>query len=170
MRAAFLLVTVAGAALAQNPLSADTKTAWNGLKDYLVRAAAKMPEEHYGFKPAPEVKTYGQMLGHIADAQYMLCSLAAGEKRAPAEVEKTKTSKADVTAALQDSIRYCDGVYDALTDARAAETVKLFGRERSRLGALMTNLTHSWEHYGNLVTYLRIKGIVPPSSEPKPGR
>jgi len=167
MRLGWTLMALAGVALAQDPLSTDAKMFWGNVKNNVVRAAEKMPEENYSFKPAPEVRTYGQILGHIADSQYMLCSAVLGEKREPAGVEKTKTSKAELVAALQDSVKYCDGAYDALTDAKAAEMVKMFGRERSRLGALNMNASHSWEHYGNLVTYLRIKGIVPPTSEPR---
>jgi len=168
MRKLGLIVALfAAVALAQNPLSADAKMTWGMVKNNVLRAAEKMPEEHWGFKPAPEVWTYGQMVAHIADAQFMLCSAALQEKREPADVLKTKTAKAEIVAALQDSIKYCDGAYDGLTDAKAAEMVKMFGRERPRLGALTMNSVHSYEHYGNLVTYLRMKGIVPPSSEPR---
>lgn len=167
MRLGWLVVAVTGVALAQNPLSAELKAFWGNVKNNVVRAAEKMPEENYAFKPVPEVRSFGQIIGHVADAQYMICSGALGEKREPAGVEKTKTTKADLVAALQDSVKYCDGAYDALTDAKMAEMVKMFGRERTRMGALLMNASHSWEHYGNLVTYLRIKGIVPPSSEPR---
>jgi len=167
MRSGWMLMAVAGVALAQDPLSADAKMFWGNVKNNVVRAAEKMPEENYSFKPVPEVRTYGQILGHIADTHYMICSTVLGEKREPAGVEKTKTSKADLVAALKDSVSYCDKAYEGLTDATAAQMVKMFGRERSRLGALNMNASHSWEHYGNLVTYLRIKGIVPPSSEPR---
>lgn len=167
VRLDWLAVAATGVALAQNPLSADLKAFWGNVKNNVVRAAEKMPEENYTFKPVPEVRTFGQIIGHIADAQYMMCSGALGEKRSPAGVEKTKTTKAELVAALQDSVKYCDGAYDKLTDGTAAEMVKMFGRERTRMGALLTNASHSWEHYGNLVTYLRIKGIVPPTSEPR---
>jgi uncharacterized damage-inducible protein DinB len=162
-----MVVAVTGVALAQDPLSADAKAFWGNVKTNIVRAAEKMPEENYSFKPVPEVRSFGQILGHVADANYMLCAAALGEKREPAGVEKTKTSKADLVAALKESVSYCDKAYDGLTDAKAAEMVTMFGRERTRLGALSMNSAHDWEHYGNLVTYLRIKGIVPPSSEPR---
>jgi uncharacterized damage-inducible protein DinB len=157
----------ASAVLAQDPISGYARGAWGGVKNFVLRAAEKMPEENYSFKPVPEVRTYGQIVAHIADAQYMMCSAALGETREPAQVEKTKTTKADIVAALQDSIKYCDKAFEGLTDAKGAELVKMFGRERPRLGALLSNTTHTNEHYGNLVTYLRIKGIVPPSSEPR---
>jgi uncharacterized damage-inducible protein DinB len=167
MRLSWMLVAAASVALAQDPLSADLKMSWGSVKNYVVRSAEKMPEENYSFKPVPEVRSFGQILGHVADANYMFCSAVLGEKREPAGVEKTKTSKADLIAALKDSVSYCDKAYDGLTDATAAQMVKMFGRERTRLGLLLMNAAHDWEHYGNLVTYLRIKGLVPPSSEPR---
>jgi uncharacterized damage-inducible protein DinB len=168
MKLATLLATlVLPAACAQapaNPLSADAKAAWVRINDYVLKSAEKMPEEHYSFRPAPEVRTFGAILGHIADAHYLICGAEKGEKR-ELTVEKTKTSKADLIAALKESISYCDSSYDAMTDARGSEIVKFFGRDRPRLGVLNTNIAHDFEHYGNLVTYLRVKGLVPPSSE-----
>ena len=149
-----------------NPLSADAKAMWTGIKNNNLKAAEKMPEAEYGFKPAPEVRSYGQLVGHIADGNHLICGAAKGEAYTPS-IEKTKTSKADLVEALKASIAYCDAVYDAMTDAQAANKIKLFGRERSKLTALFTNVSHDNEHYGNQVTYLRIKGIVPPSSEPR---
>ncbi len=159
---------IAGLAMAQDPMSNDIRTLWTGVKNNVARAAEKMPEENFAFKPAPEVRSFGQLIGHIADAQFMICSAALGEARSPAGVEKSKTAKADLVAALKESIDYCDKAYGALTDATAAGTVKLFGRERTRISALAMNVSHSNEHYGNIVTYMRIKGLVPPSSEPRP--
>lgn len=137
-------------------------TAW------IERAAEKMPEEEYGFKPDPAVRSFGQILGHIADADYLFCSIALGEKNPSPQVEKTKTTKSDLTSALHDAFAYCSRAYDALTDASANDTVKAFNGERNKLGVLWFNASHNLEHYGNLVVYMRIKGIVPPSSEPKP--
>ncbi len=151
--------------VAQSTPAGDLKAMWSSVSNNVVRSAEKMPEENYAFKPAPEVRSFGQILGHVADAQYMICATAKGEKREPAQVEKTKTTKADLTAALKESAAYCDAVYSGLTEAKMAETVKMFGRERTRFGALMMNVNHTMEHYGNLVTYLRMKGQVPPSSE-----
>lgn len=149
-----------------NPISADLKASWTQIKGYVARSAEKMPEENYAFKPAPEVRSYGQLIAHIADANYMICGAAKGEQKSMG-IEKSKTSKADLVAALGDSVAYCDSAYDALTDASAAEMVRMFGRERTRMAALQLNVAHDFEHYGNLVTYMRIKGIVPPSSEPR---
>ena len=148
-----------------NPLSAFTKRVYGFQKGILLRTAEKMPEENYTFKPVDTVRTYGQIIGHVADARYLFCSTASGEKNPDLKIEKTKTSKADLVAALKDSFVYCDKVYDSMTDAAGSQIVKLFGTDTPRLGALNFNNVHNWEHYGNLVTYMRIKNVVPPSSE-----
>jgi uncharacterized damage-inducible protein DinB len=137
-------------------------TAW------IERAAEKMPEEQFAFKPDPAVRSFGQILGHVADANYTFCSGILGESSPVPDVEKTKTTKAELTAALRNAFAYCGRAYDALTDASVNETIKAYGQERNKLGVLWFNASHNLEHYGNLVAYMRMKGIVPPSSEPKP--
>ena len=151
-----------------NPLSTWNKFAYARVKDILRRAAEKMPEESYSFKPVDTVRSYGQIVGHVADAQYLFCSLALGEKAPGLDIEHTKTSKADLVAALNTAFAYCDKAYDSMTDASAAQTIKLFGNDAPRMSALIVNNMHNMEHYGNLVTYMRMKGIVPPSSEQPP--
>jgi uncharacterized damage-inducible protein DinB len=136
--------------------------------DWIDAAAGKMPEEQYAFKPDPAVRSFGQILGHIADANYLFCSTVLGENSPSPGIEKTKTTKAELTAALREAFSYCNRAYVSLTDASANETVKAFGQERNKLGALWFNASHNMEHYGNLVVYMRLKGYVPPSSEPKP--
>ena len=135
---------------------------------WIERAAEKMPEEEYAFKPDPAVRSFGQILGHVADANYSFCSGVRGDSSPSRGIEKTKTAKAELRVALHDAFAYCSQAYDALTDASANETVKAFGQERNKLGVLWFNASHNLEHYGNLVVYMRLKGIVPPSSEPKP--
>ncbi|MBL8214554.1 MAG: DinB family protein [Bryobacterales bacterium] len=161
----FLLLSITGALWAQNPMSADAKALYEGVRNNLIKAADKMPEENYSFKPVPEVRSFGQLVGHVADAQYLFCSAVKGEKVAPKGIEKTKTSKADLTAALKEAFAYCDAAYAAMTDADAAKITKFFGRERANITVLHFNNSHNNEHYGNIVTYMRIKGLVPPSSE-----
>jgi uncharacterized damage-inducible protein DinB len=165
-----LLVTAVGVASAQsgdNPLSASTKGLYGMAKGNLVRAAEKMPEENYAFKPTPEVRSFGQVVGHVADANYTFCSAVLEEASPSKGIEKSKTAKADLVQALKDSFAYCDKAYDGMTDAAAATKVKFFGSERPKLGVLDFNVVHDYEHYGNIVTYMRLKGIVPPSSEPR---
>lgn len=163
-------VLACAACLAQeNPISAAVKTQYGMAKNVITRAAEKMPETEYAFKASDDVRAFGQIVGHVADAQYMFCSAAIGEKSpATGSVEKTKTTKAELVAALKDAFAYCDKAYDGMTDASGAQTVKFFGREMAKLGVLTFNNMHDYEHYGNLVTYMRLKSIVPPSSEPRP--
>ena len=100
---------------------------------WIERAAEKMPEEEYGFKPDPAVRSFGQVLGHVADADYLFCSIALGENNPSPGVEKTKTTKAELTSALHDAFAYCGRAYDALTDAISA--AELFLVLRRRVGA-----------------------------------
>jgi uncharacterized damage-inducible protein DinB len=152
----------------ENPLSTWNKLAYGRVKGMLLRSAEKMPEENYNFKPIDTVRSYGQIIGHVADAQYLFCSIALGEKNPSLKIEQTKASKADLIAALNTAFAYCDKAYDGMTDASATQMIKLFGNDAPKLSALTVNNMHDMEHYGNLVTYMRLKGIVPPSSEPQP--
>ena len=164
-----LLVALAGSAALHaqsNPFSADAKQAYTGIKNTLMRAADKMTDENYSFKTVPEVRTYGEMITHVADVQFMLCGMAKGEQK-QAKAPEMKT-KAAATAYLKSSFDYCDGVYDAMTDTAGADKVKMFGRELTKLGVLNFNIGHDNEMYGTMVAFLRIKGIVPPSSDRRP--
>ena len=155
----------AAAAQDPNPLSADARRAYADVKSNILRSAEKMPEENYNFRPAPRVRTFGQVLGHIAQEQYLFfCGPLKGEQKA-ADIERTKTSKADLIVALKDSFAYCDAVYDQMKDQDATAVVNTGGNKSTRLRLLWMNIVHDESHYGNLVTYLRIKGIVPPSTE-----
>ena len=163
------LLALPAVALSQdNPLSTFNKGASARVKDILLRSAEKMPEENYKFKPIDTVRSYGQVVGHVADAQYLFCSIALGEKNPTPKIEQTKTSKADLVAALKDAFAYCDKAYDGMTDASATQMVKLFGNDAPKLGVLTVNNMHNLEHYGNLATYMRLKSIIPPTSEPPP--
>jgi uncharacterized damage-inducible protein DinB len=153
------------ASTTENPLSTWTKFANLRVRDFVLKSAEKMPEENYAFKPVDTVRSYGQILGHVADAQYLFCSIALGEKNPAPDIEHTKTSKADLIAALNAAFTYCDKAYDGMTDASAVQTIKLFGSDAPRLSALTVNNMHNLEHYGNLSTYMRLKNIVPPSTE-----
>lgn len=148
-----------------NPFSTFNKRSYGRTKGILLRSAEKMPEENYTFKPVDTVRSYGQIIGHLADAQYLFCSTALGEKGPDLKIEQSKTSKADLIAALKDAFAYCDKVYDAMTDATGTQMVKFFGNDAPKFGVLNINISHNMEHYGNLVTYMRMKNIVPPTSE-----
>jgi len=153
-----------------NPLSTDVKADYVTVKDYFLRSAEKMPETSYSFKPTPDVRSFGQLVAHVADDQYNLCSPVKGETRhaAYSEIEHTLTTKIDLVAALKKAFAYCDTAYDSLTDASAADIVKFGNRNKTKFEMLNWNLWHTWEHYGNAVTYLRLNNLIPPSSEKKP--
>lgn len=148
-----------------SPLSDHTRFMYAGVKLLLVRSAEKMPEEHYGFRPTESVRTFGEIIGHVTDWQYRYCSTVLGEKNPRPVIDRTKASKTELVATLKEAVAYCDRAYDGLSDSTAVQLVKL-GMDMPKLGVLNINNIHSTEHYGNLVTYLRMKNIVPPSSEP----
>jgi uncharacterized damage-inducible protein DinB len=175
-----LLTLAAGAAVAQtapaqappaNPLSASAKRSYNIIKNYVIKAADKMPEEHWAFKPTPDVRSFGQLIGHIADANFVICGMVSGEKppaggfEPASSIEQTKKTKAELTKALADSFAFCDKAHAAMTDADGATMIKSFVGEMAKLSFLEFNTHHDFEHYGNIVTYMRLKGLVPPSSE-----
>jgi uncharacterized damage-inducible protein DinB len=152
-----------------NPVAAGVRTAWDSAKRNLTRSAELMPAADYSFRPVDTVRTFGQILAHVAGANYVFCSAAKGEKSPHAEAafEKTATTREQIIKVLNESIAYCDAAYAALDDTRASETVDLpFGMGKgARALPLMLNTGHLQEHYGNLVTYFRVKGMVPPSSQ-----
>jgi uncharacterized damage-inducible protein DinB len=151
--------------LPANPISASQNKMYTMLSSVVIAAAEKMPEEHYSFKPTPEVRSFGQLVGHLADSQYFFCSSTAGEPKPPGGVEKSKTSKGELVAALKEAVAYCSKTYAGMTDAKGSEMMKMMNMDFAKLTVLSANTAHDYEHYGNMVTYLRLKGIVPPSSE-----
>ncbi|MBS1874064.1 MAG: DinB family protein [Acidobacteria bacterium] len=169
MKKLLILAPLALSLMAQsNPISTAVKANYTGIKNNLVKSADKMPEELYSFKATADVRGFGQLIGHVANAAYSYCAAAAGEKNPNTiNIEKEKTSKADLSQALKDAFAFCDTVYDGMTDAKGAELVKRGNNEVARLGILVSNSTHMNEHYGNIVTYMRLKNLVPPSSEPR---
>lgn len=162
---AVLVLCVMLPAAAQNPISDGERYLYGMVKNNIIRSAEKVADDVYSFKPAPEVKTFAQMLGHVADANYMFCAAVLGEKSPSPGVEKTMSSKAEIVPAVKAAFAYCDKAYEQMTDAEAVKTIKFFNREMAKATVLGFNSFHTMEHYGNLVTYMRIKGIVPPSSE-----
>lgn len=161
-----------------NPLSTWLRNAYTGTRNVIVRSAEKMPEENYGMRPGTqqEVRTFGQQVGHIANYNFMWCAQAKGEKNPNAgnNLEKLNT-KAEFLKALNDAFAYCEGVYSSLTDASGLEVVDITqesGRQTRnlRMALLILNFAHNNEIYGNIVSYMRMKDMVPASSEPRPQR
>jgi uncharacterized damage-inducible protein DinB len=151
-----------------NPITASEKGFYSFVSSAVVGAAQKMPEENYSFKPTPEVRSFGQLVGHVADASYSFCSQAIGEANPAKYIEKTKSSKADLVAALEDAVGYCNKAFDSMTDAKGSELVKFLDYKIAKLTMFSLTIAHTDEHYGNMVTYMRLKGIVPPTSESAP--
>src|SRR5438270_5671237 len=149
MRLLFSFLLVSCAAVAQTPdlksASGYPKMVQKQVTTWIGRAAEKMPEEEYALKPDPAVRSFGQILGHIADANYLFCSAALREKSPSPGVEKTKTTKAELTSALHDAFAYCGRAYDTLTDANSNDLVQAFGGVRNKLGVLWFNASHNLE-------------------------
>ena len=164
------LLPIAAASLAvalhaqtANPLVAETKPAYTAIKNNLLKAADKMPEESYSFKPTPDVQSFGERVAHVAGMIGVCSSLTGERKPSPAA---GKTSKADLVAAIKASFDACDTAWDAMNDKTSMEMVAgRGGAQRSKLSMLIGNTVHLNEVYGTMTVYMRLKGIVPPSSE-----
>ncbi len=153
-----------------NPLSSSMKIGFDRVKGFILAAADEIPPADYSFKPTPDVRSFGQLIGHVADASYMFCGAAKKDAKPPAvagTIEKTMTSKDALKKALADALAYCDAVYAASTDAALQSPIDLFKMKMIKFNALDVNVAHDNEHYGNIVTYLRLKKLVPPSSSDK---
>jgi uncharacterized damage-inducible protein DinB len=166
------VVLFAAAASAQdtpaNPLVTVSKNIFAISKNDVLGSVAKIPDDLWSYQPTKDVRTVAQLFAHIADAQYEFCGLITEGKSVSKDIEKTKKTKAEIVPALNDAFAYCESAYASMTDADAAQLVSFFNMKITKLGAMDFNIAHNMEHYGNLVTYMRIKGIVPPSSEPRP--
>ena len=159
-----------------NPLSTWLRGAYTNNRNTILRTAERMPEENYDLRPGPqqEVRTFGQQVGHLANYNYQWCSQSKGEKNPNAGRDLAKlATKAEFIKAVTDAFAYCEGAYGALTDASGAEMVDITqesGRQTRnlRMALLILNYGHNNEIYGSMVSYLRMKSIVPPASEPRP--
>lgn len=150
---------------AANPYTTAIKQQAEMIRGLVLKSVEKVPEDVLAFTPTPEVRSFASIVGHIADANVLICGMARGDKPEFKQVHEKKTSKADLVAALKESNAFCDQVFATLTDANGTETVEVFGNQQPKLAVMALNNSHAWEHYGNLVTYMRLNKIVPPSSE-----
>ena len=166
-------VTLAALVLALSvPQAASAQTVTSSLlglfeitKDNIMASAQMLDEELYAFRPTDEVRSMGELFAHIANAQYAFCSAAAGESSPATEnFEQTRSTKASIIEALEMGFGYCEGVFSRMTDEMGANSVQFFGAQNTAHGVLAFNSAHNYEHYGNLVTYMRLNGITPPSS------
>ncbi len=150
-----------------NPLVTASKGVYAVAKTDILGSLDKIPDRLWTYQPTTEVRTVAQLFAHVADGQYEFCGVAAEGNAVSKNIEKTMFSKADISGALKAAFAYCDAAYDKMTDAKAAELVSFGSMRLTRLAAMDFNTAHTMEHYGNLVTYMRLNSIVPPSSEPR---
>jgi len=144
-----------------------------GVSRNVVEAAEKMPEAEYAFQPTKDVRTFAGFVGHVANAEFGYCARVKGEANPNKQDFEKVAGKAALVAGLKAAVAYCDAVYKMQTDAALSEMISMGQSQQPRGQVLVQNISHSNEHYGNLVTYMRIKGLVPPSTErataPRPG-
>jgi uncharacterized damage-inducible protein DinB len=155
-----------------SPAAIGVGTARNifqGNHNYVLRSAEQMSEADYAYKPVASVRSFGELIGHVAGSEMMFCAAALGDTpKAEDNIEKTVKTKAGLVAALKSASEYCAKAY-ALSDEQASGAIKMFGSDQTKMWALMLNAAHVGEHYGNIVTYMRMKNMVPPSSQPQGG-
>ncbi len=157
---------LASPAFAQSKALAEALTRMHaGVSRNVVEAAEKMPEAEFAFQPSKDVRTFGGFVGHVANSEFNYCARAKGEANPNKEDFEKMTGKAGLVAGIKAAAAYCDGVYKAQTDQTLSDIVTVGQNQQPRGQFLVQNISHSNEHYGNLVTYMRLKGLVPPSTE-----
>ena len=149
----------------QNPIAAGAKTQFGVVSDFVIRAANKVPDNLYTFRPTPEVRSFAEIFGHVADAFFNMCATADGAQSPHGAIEKVVTAKADLVKALTEGAAFCTSVMNKMDDKRGTEPVQFYFGPTPRNGVLYFATAHAYEHYGNIVTYMRLNKIVPPSSE-----
>jgi uncharacterized damage-inducible protein DinB len=129
------------------------------------QAVAQMSEADFAFKPTPEVRSFGQLIAHVAETNYYFCANALGEKLPVSNIEKTVTARADLTKALEASFVYCERAFAAINDPVHAKRTASFREHPVTAGALLNFRNyHSLLHWGNAITYMRLRGKVPPTA------
>jgi uncharacterized damage-inducible protein DinB len=158
---------LAGSALGQgSPLASEVQHAYAAVKPNILKAAEKMPAEDYGYKPTPDIRTFARVVNHVIEAQIHICGAANHvDPSAAPKVPADTADKAAILEALNASFAECDKAYAALTDANMTEMLQAGPMKRSRLSLMWGNVSHDNEQYATLALYLRLKGLVPPSSE-----
>ncbi len=145
---------------------ADVQRSYNGLKANILKAADKMPADSYSFRPTPDIRTFARVVNHVTEAQSRYCGVLNGT--APDALPKVPPETADKTAivaALQASFAECDKAYASLTDDNLLQMLTIGPLTRTRIGFAWGNVSHDNEQYATLALYMRLKGLVPPSSE-----
>jgi len=145
--------------MAPNPLTATISIFRSNMQDKIMKSADAMPESKYSYRPTKDVRSFAEILNHVADISYTLCSNVKGE--ATPGTAAAKGSKAEIKAYLKGSFDYCDGVYSGFTDAHLNDPANFFGVKTNKMFILTQVGNHDALHYGNLVTYLRLNDIEP---------
>ena len=146
-------------------LTLEIKELHDRIREDVVRSAERMPAEHFDFQPTPDVRTFGQLVGHVATNLYVMCAAAGTQNNPqPALVEQTVSGKTDLVDALKAAYDYCEEALASLNDVNGLNKVTA-SREGTRLSFLVAAIEHTSLHYGNMVTYMRLKGLVPASSD-----
>ncbi len=163
---AVAVLVISGVAFGQaSPFPSEVQGNYARIKANVLKAADKMPAESYSFKPLPDVRTFARVVNHVTEAQMHICGASNGATSSDAKVPAETADKAAIVEALKASFAECDKAYAGLTDANMAELLSLGPAKRTRLSMLWGNVAHDNEQYATLSLYLRLKGIVPPSSE-----
>jgi uncharacterized damage-inducible protein DinB len=144
---------------APNPLTRTLSIFRLNMQDKITKAAEMMPESKYSYRPTKDVRSFGEIVAHVADISYILCSNAKGE--APPATSGAKASKAEIVAYLKGAFAYCDGMDSGLTDAHLNDSADFFGFKTNKMFILTQVGNHDALHYGNLVTYLRLNDLTP---------
>jgi hypothetical protein len=149
-----------------NPLASEVQTSYARVKGNVIKAAEKMPPDDYSFKPTPDIRTFARVVNHVTEAQFHSCgamnqAASNDAMKPPAET----ADKAAIVDALKASFAECDKAYAALTDANMTEMLQAGPVKRSRIGLSWGTVSHDNEQYATLALYMRLKGLVPPSSE-----
>ena len=167
-----LIICAVSLGAQSNTLVNEAKFPWSAVRDNLLKMAEKMPAENYDFKPAPGIESFGQRVAHIAGANLRICQGVGGiDKPFP---RPNTSSKDDLIALMKQANAACDAAFSSLNDSTAQEKIssRLGGPfppepTRTKLSTLWNMTRHSNEMYGYMCVYLRLKGIVPPSSAPE---
>ena len=161
-----LVPVLASTAAAQSP-TAEARALWKSNIGFFTQAAEELSDSLYAYRPTPDVRSFGELFAHVAGSQYMYCAMALGDKiPGEGDVEKTAKGKAAILKALKESNTYCEKAYTQ-PDEKLKPMVDVFGQQHPRFYALIANASHDAEHYGNVVTYMRLNKMVPPSSRPR---
>jgi uncharacterized damage-inducible protein DinB len=149
-------------------MSGALKRSFDSVADFIVRSAEQMPEDKYAYRATADTRTFADEIGHVADSHFFFCARAKNEAMPQRQaLENVVKDKARLVAGIKESVTYCKAVYDTMNDSLLAQTFQAGQVRGVRLAPLSNNTAHDNEHYGKIVTLLRLNGLVPPSSQPR---